>query len=226
MRRGGGVIGLAVLLAVAACVGPTEPSPVQPSATPGSAIGTPMVTPETSLPTASPAATPDCSSYDPADGFGKDPVLEAMFPASVAGGTLKGVTSYTMIATICLAARLSPSMVPQAMAGIPPGWDLASLSMARAEYDFPDSNSPIDVDATRSDGNDGSVMLNLALAGWNSEDFIDPYVEDIGGKSVRVVQDTFHDYTYLYASGEVLFQLSGTSNYADPDTTAVLRALP
>jgi hypothetical protein len=232
MRRGGGVIVLAALVAVAACVGPTEPSSAPSLAIPSKTLSSPLVTPAASLPTvsppssASPAPTLDCSGYDPADMLGKDPILEAMFPARADGGTLKGVTSYTVIAVLCNEMLVTPSMVPQGLAAFPPGWDVAWFSMAFAEYDFTDPASSVAISALRSTGNEGSAMLDHALANWNSEDYVDPYVEHVGGKPVRVVQDTYDNWTYLYATGEVLFELSGTNHYADPDTTAVLHALP
>jgi hypothetical protein len=223
------VTGSALLLAAAtACVGPAASiapsSAIAPSPTPTtSAAATapttsaavtvspgPTATRVTPSATASPGATAtfDCSPYTHADAIGRpgfDPVLEALFPASVNGHDVLGsVWSASYMAYSCQVAD------PQDAADLfPAGWDPATVTKAWATYEFPDYPS---LYAMRAPGRQASDLRDRmgTVPGASPA--------NIGGKEVIVVTNGVS--LYLYATGEVLFMLSAAH------AAAFLGALP
>lgn len=207
-----GAAALVVLVAVMACVGPT------PTPTP-----TGLTVPQTSLP--SPSATFDCSQYGPlpasnvAPGF--DPVLEALFPTSIDGHALtQAVVSGPLMASLCPSPASLQDYAQEFVDGLPAGWDAASLTSARAEYDFAGSPSVIGI---RAPGRQGSELFAAVSTMPDANGLAGASVEEVGGKQASVISGDSGQKTYLYATGEVLFLVEDAN---DTDAAAILSALP
>ena len=203
-----GAAALVVLVAVVACGSP---------ATTASAV------PASTIVAASP--TFDCSQYGPlpasnvAPGF--DPVLEALFPTSIDGHALtQAVVSGPLMASLCPSPASLQDYAQEFVDGLPAGWDAASLTSARAEYDFAGSPSVIGI---RAPGRQGSELFAAVSTMPDANGLAGASVEDVGGKQASVIAGESGQKTYLYATGAVLFLVE---NANDTDAAAILSALP
>jgi hypothetical protein len=178
--------------------------------------GTP--TPGTPTPSATPQATFDCSKYQgqtPQPFF--DPVLEAYFPASVAGRPLARPVSYSFMSRLCRTGG-ADAFVSELPAGIDP----SPIAVADAFPDLPPGVP--DITGFRTPGNNAEGLQSFFVAATLSNpppsgDSVRH--ETVAGKDVTVLY--FGPIVYLYPSGDVLFMISKAN---DAQLEAILQALP
>ena len=138
-----------------------------------------------------------------------DPGLESLIPAEVDGHAADAVSSFPLCAI--------PSDAELFADALPKGWDIGTISVAVVTFDY--AEMPI-LGAHRFPGQPAELARDAAYLVIP----VDPdsaSEEHLGGKSVTVFPEW--GTTYVYVSGDVLFDLSDSNS---AHARQILAALP